>query len=207
MIIAGLTGGIACGKSTVSSFFRDTGAHIVDADQIARQVVQPGMPAHKDIVETFGDDILSADSQIDRQRLGDIIFHASGEKKRLDAIVHPRVFEQSANEIAAIADRTPDAIVIMDVPLLIESGMHRDLETVIVVYIPERLQLYRLMKRDGFDEAAALARIRSQMPIEEKRKHATIVIDNSRSRKNTRQQTLTAYRQLQNRCGYVSHSI
>jgi dephospho-CoA kinase len=199
VIVAGLTGGIASGKSTVSTFFRDAGAHIVDADQIARQVVRQGMPAHKAIVEAFGSGILLADGEIDRQRLGDIIFHQPAEKKRLDAIVHPRVFEQSANEIACIAARFPAAIVIMDVPLLIESGMHRNLDTVIVVYVPKAVQLQRLMQRDGIDETDARARIRSQMSIEEKRNHATIVIDNSKSRNETRRQTLAAFRQLRNR--------
>jgi len=196
VIIAGLTGGIATGKSTVSAFFQTAGAHIVDADRIARQVVQPGMPAHKAIVETFGATVLHDDGSIDRERLGDIIFHHRQQKERLDAIVHPRVFDQFAKEIDRIAAHTPDAVVILDVPLLLEAGMDRHLDEIIVVYVTEAIQLQRLMARDGISETAALARIRSQMPIDEKRKRATLLIDNRGSRDACRRQTLAIYDQL-----------
>ena len=168
MIIAGLTGGIASGKSTVSGFLSDAGARIIDADKIARTVVEPGTPAYNGILSFFGRTILQPDGQIDRERLGDIIFNDPDKKKRLDAIVHPRVFEQSAQKIAEISAQDPDAVIIMDIPLLLEAGMERDLAEVIVVYVPEPLQLERLMMRDGIDESAAMARIRSQIPIEEK---------------------------------------
>ncbi|WP_319524789.1 dephospho-CoA kinase [uncultured Desulfosarcina sp.] len=190
MIVAGLTGGIATGKSTVSNFLSDAGARIIDADKIAREVVEPGTPAYDEICSFFGEEILQPDGDIDRERLGDIIFNDSDKKKRLDAIVHPRVFERSAALIAEIAAREPDAVVILDIPLLLEANMDRDLAEVIVVYVPEALQLQRLMARDGIDEKAAMARIRSQIPIEEKRKRATCIIDNSGSRSACRQQAL-----------------
>ena len=196
MIIAGLTGGIASGKSTVSRFLCDAGARIIDADEIARAVVKQGTPAYDEICSFFGRTILREDSQIDRERLGNIIFNAPDKKARLNAIVHPRVFEQSAQMIDQIAAETPDAVVIMDVPLLFETGMEKDLALVIVVYLPEPLQLERLMKRDGIDEKAAMARIRAQMPIEEKRKRATIVIDNSGDIKNTQRSALTVFERL-----------
>ena len=181
MIIAGLTGGIASGKSTVSVFFADAGAHIIDADKIARKVVKKGMPAYREIVSVFGPTILLADGEIDRKRLGDIIFNDPERKARLDAIVHPRVFASSAEKISRISSQVPDAVVILDIPLLFETGMINDLAEVIVVFVPEHIQLKRLIKRDGIDESAAMARIRSQMPIDEKRKRATVVIDNSGS--------------------------
>jgi dephospho-CoA kinase len=179
LIIAGLTGGIASGKSTIAGFFRDAGARIFDADQIAREVVRRGTPAFDDIVSHFGEAIVQPDGEIDRKRLGDIVFNDSRRKIQLEAIVHPAVLARQAEWVDQIAANTPDAVVILDVPLLLEVGMEKDLDAVIVVYVPESVQLIRLMRRDGIDRQAARARIRSQMPIEEKRQRATIVIDNS----------------------------
>ncbi|MEE4114107.1 MAG: dephospho-CoA kinase [Desulfobacteraceae bacterium] len=199
MIIVGLTGGIASGKSTISRFFSDAGAQVVDADRIAREVVKPGTPGYDAIVAFFGRTILLPDGTIDRKRLGEIIFNDPDKKARLDAIVHPLVFARSAEMIAHIAAETPDAVVIMDVPLLMEADMGRDLEEVIVVYAPETTQLERLINRDGIDEQAAMARIQSQMPIEEKRKRATLVIDNSGTVSDSRRQALAVFNRLKQR--------
>ncbi len=201
LIIAGLTGGIASGKSTVAGFLREAGARVIDADQIAREVVRRGTPAYDEIVAAFGQQILLPGGEIDRDRLGDIIFNDAAEKKRLDAIVHPRVFERAAQMIAAIGERVPDAVVILDIPLLMETGMQADLAEVIVVYVPETIQLERLMNREAIDKPAALARIRSQMPIEEKRRRATLVIDNSGSLTTSRKQAYAAYKRLKQRSG------
>jgi len=196
VIMAGLTGGIATGKSTVSGMLSEAGAKIIDADKIARDVVEPGTPAYRDIVAFFGRAILLSDGTLDRKGLGDIIFNDPEKKKRLDAIVHPRVYQRTEARIAEIAAKSPDAVIILDIPLLLETGMRRNLAEVIVVYVPEDLQLQRLMARDQIDAEAALARIRSQMPIEEKRSLATIVIDNSGSLANTRQQSLDVFTHL-----------
>lgn len=196
MIIAGLTGGIASGKSTVSGFLCDAGARIIDADKIARAVVQQGTPAYDEIYSFFGRTILRPDGSIDRERLGEIIFSDPEKQLRLNAIVHPRVFEQSARMVEHIAAEAPDAVVIMDIPLLLEAGMEKDLAEVIVVYVPEPVQLKRLMKRDGIDEMAAMARIRAQMPIEEKRTRATIVIDNRGDMKTTQRSALAVFERL-----------
>ncbi len=197
MIIAGLTGGIASGKSTVSAMLAEAGAIIVDADVIAREVVEPGRPAYEDILDTFGRDILLPSGMLDRNRLGDIIFNDPAKKARLDAIVHPRIYRRMEETIADIAATKPDAVTVLDIPLLIETGKKgRDLAELIVVYVPEAVQLKRLMVRDQIDKDTALAKIRSQMPIEEKRRLATIVIDNSGSMKKTRAQTLQAYAEL-----------
>ena len=128
MIIAGLTGGIASGKSTISRFLSDAGAHVVDADKIAREVVKPGTPGYDAILAFFGRTILLPDGDIDRKRLGEIIFNEPDKKARLDAIVHPLVFERSGEMIAQIATETPDAVVIMDVPLLMEADMEKTLK-------------------------------------------------------------------------------
>ena len=196
MIIAGLTGGIASGKSTVSRFLSEAGARIIDADKIAREVVSQGSPGYDAILSFFGRTVLLPDGEIDRKRLGEIIFNDPEKKACLDSIVHPQVFERTAEMICQISAQTPDAVVIMDTPLLLEAGMERDLAEVIVVYVPEILQLERLMKRDGIDKQAAMARIRSQMPIEEKRKRATVVIDNSGTMSDSRRQALAVFTRL-----------
>ncbi len=196
MLITGLTGGIASGKSTVSAFLEEAGAVIVDADKIARHVVQKGQPAWQQIVDVFGLSILLPDGEINRSHLGDIIFNDPEQKQVLNRIVHPEVFSEITARLAEIEKNQPGAIVILDVPLLIESRMDVGLSDIIVVYIPESLQIQRLMIRDALTPAQALARIRSQMPIEEKKKRATLLIDNSGSRENTRKQTTCVYRQL-----------
>jgi len=196
VIIAGLTGGIASGKSTVSGFLSDAGAKVIDADEIAREVVKQGTPGYNAILAFFGRAIILPDGEIDRKRLGEIVFNDPDKRARLDAIVHPLVFKRSAEMIAQIAAEEPDAVVIMDIPLLLEAGMGSDFSDLIVVYVNENIQLNRLMNRDGIDKQAAMARIRSQMPVEEKRKQATVVIDNSGTRSDCRKQALTVFNRL-----------
>ena len=196
MIIAGLTGGIASGKSTVARILGEAGAHIIDADQIARDVVERGNPAYDDIVARFGRRILRPDGTIDRQRLGDIIFNDPAQKAHLNAIVHPRVYQRIHRQLNTIAAATPDAVVVLDIPLLLETGIDLDLDELIVVYVPESVQLQRLIQRDGLDAHAAMTRIRAQLSIETKRRQASIVIDNSGSTDDCRRQTLAVYHRL-----------
>jgi dephospho-CoA kinase len=194
--IAGLTGGIASGKSTVAAMLAEAGARIVDADRIAHQVVLKGLPAWQDIVEHFGKGILDRDGQIDREALGAIVFNDAEAKEALNGIVHPRVFETMTQEIKLLAETHPGDLVIMDVPLLIESGLHESLPIVILVYIPQMLQKERLMRRDGLNAADAAARIRAQMPIDAKRAHAHYVVDNSGDLDATRRQVLDIYQKI-----------
>ena len=196
MIVAGMTGGIASGKSTVAEMFARNGARVIDADRIAREAVRKGAPAYADIIAHFGETILQENGEIDRSRLAMIIFHDETERKVLERIVHPRVKKETARRLEQIRQQDPHAIVILDVPLLFESGMEQDLNDIIVVYVPQAVQIQRLMARDGSSEAEALARIRSQMPIEKKKTLADMVIDNSGSLANTRAQTLAVYNQL-----------
>lgn len=181
MIIVGLTGGIATGKSLVSHRLAELGALVVDADTIAHDVVKQGTPAWKEIVDMFGREFLLPNGELNRKALGRIIFHDAVKKEQLNRIVHPRVFERISQAIVEIINETevPDAIVILDVPLLYESGMYRDISDIIVVYASPAQQLERLIARDNLTEVDARARIHAQLPIDGKKERADMVIDNS----------------------------
>lgn len=199
MRLIGLTGGIASGKSTVSAMLKKAGAVIIDADRIARAVVKKGQPAYREIVAQFGTEVLLPDGEINRTLLGDIIFNDHPKKQLLNSIVHPHVNQEVNRQIKQIQKTHPNAVIVLDIPLLIEAGMHDDLNDIIVVYAPQEDQIKRLMQRDRISETDALARVRSQMPIEEKKKKATIVIDNSGTIENTRKQTIEAFERLKER--------
>jgi dephospho-CoA kinase len=194
--VIGLTGGIATGKSTVSAMLKTAGAIVIDADRIARAVVKKGLPAYREIVAEFGAEVLLPDGEINRNMLGDIIFKDHQKKRLLNSIVHPHVNKEVNGQIKQIQKTHPHAVIVLDVPLLIEAGMHNNLSEIIVVYTPQDIQIQRLMQRDHISEADALARVKSQMPIEEKKQQATIVIDNSGAIENTRRQTLDIFKRL-----------
>ncbi|MDY6824788.1 MAG: dephospho-CoA kinase [Thermodesulfobacteriota bacterium] len=207
MIIAGLTGSVATGKSFAAKCFSRRGAIIIDADLIAHEVVEQGRPAWQEIVDTFGRNILQTDGRIDRKRLGGIIFNAPDRKEQLNRIVHPRVFEEISRRLAAInGDETQKkAVVLLDVPLLFETGMDRDISDIIVVYTPPDIQLERLMQRDGINREDALARINAQMPVEEKRPLADFVIDNSGTIEETESQVDAIFATLKEKALVKSH--
>jgi dephospho-CoA kinase len=194
--VIGLTGGIATGKSTVSTILENAGAVIIDADRIARMVVKKNMPAYRQILDKFGKGVLLPDGEIDRTALGNLIFSDPQKKQLLNLIVHPQVRKETDRQLKHIEKSNPNALVVLDIPLLFEAGMHSNLSEVIVVYAPENIQIERLMKRDHISRKDALARIRSQMPIEEKKKLGTMVIDNSGTRQHTRKQTLEIFQRL-----------
>jgi len=199
LVTAGLTGGIATGKTTVAGFFQEMGATIIDADAIARDVVKKTHPAWHEIVECFGKGILLSDGELNRVRLADMIFSDDRHKERLNRIVHPHVFREIDCQLKQLAMNAA-AVAIVDVPLLMETGMHRKLSPAIVVYVPEKIQLQRLMDRDAFSQAEARVRLRAQMPIEKKKRWADYVIDNSGSRAHTRRRTKAVYRRLTAEC-------
>ena len=176
--IIGLTGGIASGKSTVSNWLISQGYPVVDADIAARRVVEPGMPALREITEAFGRDILLEDGTLDRKKLGAIIFSDEEKRQTLNAIVHPAVREWMRQETEH-AFSEGASVVIMDIPLLFESKLTHMVEETVLVYVSMETQLKRLMDRDGYSEADALARIHAQMPIDDKRKLADYIIDNN----------------------------
>ena len=194
----GLTGGIATGKSTVVKIFEELGAGIVDSDLIAREIVEPGKPAYSEIVEYFGKNILAPDGKIDREKLGEIVFNDNEKRQALNGMTHPRVFEEMQNQIKSFAEKDVE-VVLCDVPLLIESGGQDWLKPIILVYASPENQLDRLMERDKCSRQRALSRISSQMSIDEKRKHADIIIDNSGTVENTRAQTLDIWKKLTER--------
>jgi dephospho-CoA kinase len=196
MIVAGLTGGIATGKSTVAAIFEEAGARLIDADRAARDAVRKGTPAFHAIVAHFGEAVLLGDGEIDRRRLASVIFNDPAEQRTLERIVHPWVKQEIARCLNRIRGAAPEALVILDVPLLFETGMDQGLVAAIVVYVTEQIQLERLMARDALAEPDARARIRAQMPIEKKKSLAAFVIDNSGSLEHTRAQTLEVYRRL-----------
>ncbi len=198
MLIAGLTGGIATGKSLVSRRFSDKGAIIVDADRIAHEVVQSGRPAWQAIIDCFGRQYLLPDDEIDREALGDAVFADPDKKQQLNQIVHPHVFREIGRQIES-AQKQPEAatsVLILDVPLLFESGMQQSLSDIIVVFTSAGTQLQRLMDRDGISEASALARINAQMPVVEKKSLADFLIDNNGAIEETHQQTDAIYNTL-----------
>ena len=201
MIVVGLTGGIATGKSTVSAMLSDLGARIIDADKVAHAAYRKGMPAWRAILKHFGRDILLPDNQIDRRKLGQIVFQHPDQKLRLNAIVHPHVKTQIRKRIEALSREDPEAVIVLDVPLLLESAMDEGLSEIIVVYAPESIQIKRLMLRDGLEQADALSRIRAQMSVEEKKQRATIVIDNSGHPTDTKRQTVLAFENIKSKYG------
>ncbi|GAK61209.1 dephospho-CoA kinase [Candidatus Vecturithrix granuli] len=194
--IAALTGGIASGKSTVARIFVESGAYLIDADIAARKVVEPGQPAWQEIVEYFGREILLEDRQLDRKKLGSIIFHHPQERSTLNRIIHPRVIEKIDREIQDMQETQTHQVIVVDVPLLIEAAMHTTYSTVIVVYVPEEVQLLRLMERDHLSLSEAQTRIDTQMPLSEKVKYATHVIHNDESLDKTREQVIAVYQHL-----------
>lgn len=189
--VVGLTGGIASGKSTVSRMFSENGAKVIDADAIAREVVRKPKPAWLEIKAHFGETILGPDGEIDRIQLGAIVFKDVKEREALEAIVHPRVKEETERRIRQIGFEAPNALVILDIPLLFETDHYTSREETIVVYVPETIQLARLMARDTISLESAMDRIRSQIPIEEKKKRGTYLIDNSGDLAGTRHQVMT----------------
>lgn len=196
MLLVGLTGGIATGKSLVSEILRGLGAYIIDADKIAREVVEPQKPAWLEIVEFFGKDIINKDKAINRKRLGEIVFNDPAKKRILEEIVHPRVIEEENRMVKEYLKIKPDGIVIIDAALLIEAGSHKRVDKLIVVYADKETQAKRLMERDGLSRTDADKRISSQMPLDKKVKMADFVIDNSKGVEGTRRQTVDIFNKL-----------
>ncbi len=196
MTVAGLTGGIASGKTTVARMFAEEGAHVIDIDEISRFVVEPHKPAWQDIVGYFGETLLRDDWTVDRNRLGRIVFADPIKRKKLERMVHPRILKEYEERLRTIIKKNRQAVVIADVPLLMETDMRHWFEKVIVVYIPPESQIMRLVQRNGLSRQAARDRLNSQMPIEEKVRRADFVIDNRGSLEETRRQVRRVYQTL-----------
>ena len=180
MKLVGLTGGIASGKSTVAKILTKLGAAIVDADVLSREVVAPGQEGWKEIVATFGSEVLQADQTLDRQKLRTLIFNNPDARKQLEAIIHPRVRALAERRIRDHGE-AGYAVVVYEVPLLFEGNLQEWLRPVILVACDVEIQRQRLRQRDGLDAAAAQKHIDAQMSLEEKRKLADYVIENDGS--------------------------
>ena len=195
MVVIGLTGGIACGKSAVAALLAERGVAVVDADQGAREVVAPGSDGLAAVVEAFGAGVLSPDGTLDRKRLGERVFGDEAARRRLNGILHPRIAQWSAERFMALAaEGRPFAVY--EAALLVENGAHRAMGGLIVVTARPEVQRARLMARDGIDAAAAQARIDAQWPLEKKVAVATEVIDNSGDREALRAQVLGLHTRL-----------
>lgn len=181
----GLTGGIATGKSAVASMLRELGAEVVDADQLAREIVEPGREAWKEIVEAFGKEILRPDQTIDREKLRRIVFQDDKARKRLEAITHPRIRALAQQKIQKLAAEGAE-IVIYEAPLLFENRIHLRLRPVILVACDRITQEERLRKRDGLTEKEIQQHLKAQMPLDEKRRLADIIIENRGSLEDLR---------------------
>lgn len=195
-ILMGLTGGIACGKSLVSNEMSRLGAYVVDADIIAREVVEPDMPAWRDIKEEFGDTILKKDNTLNRKLLADIIFNDPDKRKILEEITHPRIIAEQERLVKELIESGYNGLIVINAALLIEAGYHRQMEKVIVVYARRDVQLTRIMHRDNLSKEDAVKRIESQMPIEHKIEYADFIIDNSHSIEDTINQVEKMYAHL-----------
>jgi dephospho-CoA kinase len=187
-LILGVTGGIATGKTTVVRMLEELGAPVIDFDLLAREVVEPGKPAWKDIVAYFGERILQKDRSMDREKLSAMVFQDGEKRKKLESFTHPRIYEASVKRVNKIVEKDPDAVVQLDIPLLIEQNLQHMVHKILVVYIPQDKQVERLVERNGISREGAAARLRSQLPIDEKLSKADYVIYNDRSLEETRRQ-------------------
>ena len=180
-LLVGLTGGIATGKSTVAETLRQLGAEVIDADQLARDVVAPGEPALAEIVQEFGE-VRNADGTLDRKKLGAVVFSDPARRKRLEAITHPAIRDRFLARLRVLEARGYDGLVFFDAPVMIESGNYRNMDRLVVVFTDEATQRARLMAREGMGEAEASSRMATQMPVVDKAKLADYVIDNTGDR-------------------------
>ena len=196
MKIAGLTGGLACGKSFVAAALRELGCYVIEADALGHEVMEPGGPAYEAIVREFGAEVLRADGTVDRSRLAGLVFTDAERLKKLNAMVHPAVQALAAERFGEIGARDPDAIVIYVAAILIETGGHRQVEKLILVSCSRQQQIERAMRRPGATEKDVLARLERQLPLQEKRQFADYFIDTSGTTEETLRQTRMVFEDL-----------
>ena len=196
MLKVGLTGSIAVGKSYVLGVLAELGCHVIDADEIAREVVKPGTKGLELIRNAFGDEVLDAEGRLDRSKLGAMVFVDEGKRTQLNALLHPLIISAQDERIRELQETDPNGIVVIDAALMIESGGYRRLDKLIIVYCRPEIQLERLMSRNGLTREAAEQRINSQLPQEEKKKYADFLIDTSGDFANTRAQVEAVFMEL-----------
>lgn len=186
--LLGVTGGIASGKTTVVRMLEELGAPVIDFDVLAREVVAPGKPALKDIVSYFGEQVLREDKTLDRKKLSDIVFQDKEKRRRLEGFTHPRINEEFIRQVKEIASKNPNAIIQVDIPLLVELNLQHHFYRLLVVYVPREVQIKRLIKRDGITREQAENILRAQLSIDDKVGYADFVIHNEGSLEETKRQ-------------------
>jgi dephospho-CoA kinase len=196
MLRVGLTGGIATGKSTVGAMFVELGCHLIDSDKITHELLEPGQEVHAAVVQEFGRGIVRSDQSIDRRLLGDLVFKDPQARAKLNSLIHPVVIQRQQEWLKDVETGDTNAVAIVDAALMIEVGTYKNYDKVIVVTCSPDVQRERLRTRSGLTDEQIDARIRSQMPMEEKVKHADFVIDNSGSMDITRQQVRQVFDRL-----------
>ncbi len=193
MVLVGLTGGIGTGKSTVSSLLETYGARIIDADKIAREVVKPGTPGLTALFREFGSRILGDDGGLDRSSLAQMVFGDPAVRRRVNELLHPLIIAKIHRRITQYRQKDANGVIVIDAPLLLETGLDELVKFVLVVYASEAVQMHRLMKRDKLSSDEARGRIRAQMPLKEKVKKADFVINNDGSVEHTSAQVKEAW--------------
>lgn len=196
--VVGLTGGIASGKTTVSKMFGDLGIPVVDADDLAREVVEPGTPGLQAIIDTFGSGVLDSDGRLDRKKVGDLVFQDEAARAQLNEILHPRIGAAGARRIASYDDHDAPYVV-YEAALLVETGAHSAFPVLVVVSADEAVQRLRLIARDGYSVEEANARIESQLPLPTKIAAADFVVTNNGNLEGTRRQVAEIHDQLTSR--------
>ncbi len=192
----GITGGIASGKTTVCQMFEELGAPLIDFDVLSREAVEPGKPAWEDIAAYFGEEVILADKRLDRKRLSEIVFSDNEKRKKLESFIHPRLLEDCSGLVNEFSTRNPDIIIQAAVPLLFEVNLQYLFHKILLVYIPEEMQIKRLIKRDGISRETAINILKSQWPIEEKRSRSDFIVDNSGTMEETRREVEEIWKKL-----------
>ena len=195
-LLLGVTGSIGTGKSTVAKMLEEMGAPIIDFDVLAREVVEPGEPAYKDIVNYFGEQILNEDKTMDREKMRSIVFADMEKRKKLEGFIHPRIGEKFMELVEKYSKGKENVIIQVVIPLLIETHMQALFNHLLMVYTPEEVQLKRLMERDHIEKELAMSIIRSQIPVEEKKGYCDLIVDNSGSLEETRRQVQEVWQKL-----------
>jgi len=196
-LLLGVTGSIATGKSTVARMLEEMGAPMIDFDVLSREVMEPGKPAYRDIVSYFGEQVLSEDKTLDREKLKEIVFRDMEKRKKLESFTHPRIIEAYLKQVEKLSQGKEPVIIQAVVPLLIEARLQTLFNLLLMVYAPEEVQLKRLMERDGISKELAMNIIRSQMSVEEKKGYCDLIVDNSGPLEETRRQVEMVWRKLQ----------
>jgi dephospho-CoA kinase len=196
MLKVGLTGGMACGKSFVAAALAKLGCHIIEADDVGHEVLNPGGEAYDAVIEEFGGEILDERGMIDRARLAERVFGDPEKLEKLNAIVHPAVRARASRQFQEIAAREPHSVVVYVVAILMESGAYKEVDKIIVVSCAREQQIERAMRRPGASEADVMARLERQMPLEKKKEFADYIIDTSGAKEDTLRQTEIVHQDL-----------